>query len=213
MHKQTLKNGLVGSLAVVVSLITTAAQEINSKVIHNYRSVGVFYSYTHDAADIGLIAHGVGGNASYEWRGFVPSISAAYAIADHDFGDEWESYAWAVGGDLAYVFRFLENRINVLPAVGVSYNVTTWDSRVFHDVDYEITVLGAGLDLSYAFNNRLSISARYGYSRDVDSTADGHSYGFGTRIAVAERVAVNINFGFSYDYGFAGAAVGLGYHY
>ncbi len=185
------------------------AEEINSRVIHNYSQVSAGYGYLHDIANTGVNAHGGIAGASYEVENFIFGVNGGYFVGDGAF----DSDLWSINAGVGYVIRLASNRVNIIPAFGVGYGEVTETYPDGSSNHGDSTTINPGITASYALNNRWSISSGYNYGRDVDSGFDTHGLSVGTRVALAERIGFNLGAVFIEKAGFAGLTAALSYHF
>ncbi len=206
MKKTTL---LVLTLASGTSLF---AEPIDSPVIHNYSYAELGYAFVYDIGNSGADAHGVVGGASYEVNNFLIGVSGDYfGVTDLPAGVDMD--VWGIGAQVGYAVRLMENRVNLIPHVGIGYSEATIDNAGFGSITEDSTTFSPGLSLSYAVNNRWSVGAGYNYSRDLEEDLHGHSFNVGTRIALTDRIGLNLGVSFVEDSGFAGVSSTLTFHF
>ena len=198
--------GLLCAAAVV-------AAPIESTVIHNYTYFGVGYNYVDaDGSD----GHGVVGTVSMDLNNFLIGGGANYTWFNgiDDF-DEFDVESWSAGGFAGYVVRLMENHINIIPRVGVSYNEASADFGPFGSDVANFVSIEPGITLSYAINNHISLNGGYTYVQDLDDDIDveAHTFSVGTRIALAERLGLNLNGHFAEEQGFTGVTAIFTWHY
>ena len=197
--------GLLCAAAVV-------AAPIDSTVIHNYTYFGVGYNYV-DADDAD--GHGVVGTVSMDLNNFLVGGGANYTWFSVDDFDDVDLESWSAGGFAGYVFRLMDNHINIIPRVGVSYNEASIDFGSFGGDVENFVSIEPGITLSYAINNHISLNGGYTYIQDLDDDIDveAHTFSVGTRIALAEHLGLDLNAFFEEEQGFSGAAAILSWHY
>jgi len=192
------------------------ADPIDSRVIHNYDQFGVGYAYS-DGDDVD--GHGVIGSVSMDLNNFLIGAGGNYTwFSEPDGFDDVDAQAWSAGGFAGYILRLMENHINIIPRVGVSYNELTIDFDgpiVSGSVTEDFVGIEPGITLSYAINNHISLNGGYTYIQDLDDDIDveAHTFSVGTRIALAEHLGLNLNAFFEEEQGFSGAAAILSWHY
>jgi hypothetical protein len=194
-------------LGLVCAHQLIAAEPIDSKVIHHDTFVSLAYDYGHDLGNSGVDTHGVLAGGSFERQNLLLSVSGGYAWTDEGNVDLWKA-----GGAVGYVFRMMENHINIIPRVGIFYNEILFADDTAEDV----TTLEPSITVSYAINNQVSVNGGYLYRRDIDfdnDEGDTHNFIFGSRVAVAENMGVDLSILFTEDFGFSGATVGLQFHF
>ncbi len=188
---------------------TVVAAPIDSKVIHNYNQFGVGYNYVHGDDD--LDGHGVVGSVSMEVGNFLIGAGGNYI-----WFDEFDAESWSAGGFAGYILRLMENHINIIPRVGISYNEVSVDLGPF-DADGNVVTLEPGITLSYAINNHISLNGGYTYVADIESDDlefdTAHTFSVGTRIAIAENLGLNLDALFADEQGFSGATAILSWHF
>jgi opacity protein-like surface antigen len=186
---------------------TVVAEPIDSKVIHNYNQFGVGYNYVDGD---GVDGHGVIGNVSMELGNFLLGGSGNYI-----WFDEADAESWSAGGFAGYIFRLMDNHINIIPRVGVSYNELSVDFGPFGGAVANFVSIEPGITLSYAINNRISLNGGYTYIQDLDDDVDveAHTFSVGTRLAIAKNLGLNLDALFEEDQGFSGATAILSWHF
>ncbi len=206
--------------AIITSVVATSystqtltAEDIDSQVIHNYSQVSLGYSYLDNVGDTGINGHGVIATASYEVQNFVFGLGGSYHVGDEDFGVGLETDLYTIGGRIGYAIRLADNRVNIIPSLGLTYSEISASVSGFGSVKEDATVIQPSITVSYAFNNRWSINAGYLYGRDLDSDIDSHAISVGTRIALAERVGFDVGVVFLEEYGFGGINAGVSFHF
>lgn len=206
-----MKNGVIainGLLSVAVCGLM--ADEIDSKVIHNYKYIGAGYGYLHDIGDSDVNAHGAVGEFSFEEHNFLFGVSGGYFWAE-DTGST-DINLWNVTPSIGYVVRLMENHLNIIPSVAGSYNTVEFDSSFGSDSDDSWSIL-PGIGLSYAINNQIALNAGYTYGYNFDSEDDDHLFGVGAKVAVAEQVGLAVNATFSKEFGFSGVTGMVEFHF
>ena len=192
---------------------TLVADPIDSKVIHNYNQFGVGYTYVErDDLD----GHGVIGSASVELSNFLIGGGGNYIWFNEPDGfDNADAQGWSAGAFAGYILRLMENHINIIPRVGVSYNEISVDLGPFGDADADFVGIEPGITLSYAINNRVSLNGGYTYIQDIDGDIDVevHTFSLGTRVAIAENLGLNFDVLFEEEEGFSGVAAILSWHF
>jgi hypothetical protein len=192
--------GLLCAAAVV-------ADPIDSKVIHNYNQVGLGYNYV-EADD--LDGHGVIGGASVELSNFLIGGGANYIWFD-------DAEAWSVEGFVGYIFRLMENHINIIPRVGLGYDEASVDLGPFGEASEDVVTIRPGITLSYAINNHISLNGGYTFVGDIESDdlvfESAHTFSLGTSLAIAERLGLSLNALFMEEQGFSGATAILSWHF
>jgi len=186
---------------------TVVPAPIDSRVIHNYHLFGVGYNYVdRDGVD----GHGVVGNVSMELGNFVVGGGGNYI-----WFDDANAEAWSAGGFAGYVVRLMENHINIIPRVGVTYNEQSVDLGLFGGGVANFVSIEPGITLSYAINNHISLNGGYTYVQDIDDDVDfeAHTFSVGTRIAIEENLGLNLNALFEEEQGFSGATATLSWHF
>jgi hypothetical protein len=202
---------------ILTILALAAAQaaiaEIDSRVIHNYSSVGLSYSYLHDIGNSGVDAHGFTGSFSYDYRNFLFGVNGGYWKADEDFGVGAALDGWGVGGSVGYVFRLAGNHVNIIPSFGAGYSESLLRVPGAGRFVSDVTAIQPSIVLSYALNNRVSVHTGYMFSYDVDRETDSHGLLAGTRVALLERLGLTIGALFVEGRGFSALQAGLSWHY
>lgn len=198
-----MKRVLVLIFALVCANQLMAAEEgINSKVIHNYTQFGIGYGFADDVG--GGTAHGVLADTSVDMDNLLFGVSGGY------FWGKGDLEFWGVSAGVGYVVRLMRNHVNIIPQFSMGY-----DKAEVGDAHDSVTSIQPGITLSYAINNRLSLSANYAYVRALDNNEeDGHVFGPGVRIAVAENIGINLGANFT-DEGqaFLSAFAGVSFHF
>jgi opacity protein-like surface antigen len=197
-----MKRVLVLTFAVLCGHQLTAAEPINSGVIHHYTELGIGYAFID--VEGGPEAHGVAAHTAVDMDNFLFDVNGGYVWAD-------DVNTWSLGGGIGYVVRLMQNHINIIPRFGISYNKINPDD----DIESDFTTISPGVAVSYAINNRASIGARYDYVRDIDfdNDEDLHTYGPFARIALAERIGLDLGATFAEGEGFVAAFAGLSFHF
>jgi len=186
------------SIIVVLSL-PVIGDDFNSKVINDYNQISAAYFYS-PATVIGMDSSGHGYAFSVSTEG-PREIARKYNIspvlslnAYHLFGSAagYSGETWSVGPSLGIAFRFLENRLNIVPKVALGFGQTSVH-RV--DVEDETHFLSGGLLGSYGINEKLGISAEYTYRTGISggpffSIADVHQIMAGPTYALTEKFGV-----------------------
>jgi len=194
----------------MAGLSTLTAEEINSKVIHQYKYVGVNYDYVDGQG--GPDGHGGSGFVSYEFKNFLIGLGGGYVQA----GDNPQFSAWTVNGQVGYVFRLLENHINIIPSFGGGYAESTV-SFDFPGFEFESTadstIISPGVSLSYAFNNYVSVNAGYRYGYNLETEEDVNAFSVGAECAVTEVIGLGVSVAFNTDDGFTGVSAGVRFHF
>ena len=203
-------NKLIYTVTGLLCAPSLFADAIDSKVIHNYTEVGVGYKYV-DLDDVD--GHGVVGGGSIDLNNFLLGVSASYVWLD-----EGDAEAWRTGAFAGYVVRLMENHLNIIPRIGLSYNEVSVDaSGPFDDGGVENFVgLEPGITISYAINNRVSVHGAYTFVGDIEVFDVGttvHEFTIGTRVALADRLGLNLNGHFADEEGFAGISGILSWHF
>jgi hypothetical protein len=193
-------------LAASSAVAFAQSDAIGSKVIHNYSQVGLGYGYLHDIGNAEVNAHGVVVGGSYDIKNVVIGVGGGYAWTD----DNSDLELWNVTGSLGYVFRCMENHINVIPSVGLAYTEVV----VPHFNNPDTTTVLPGITLSYAFNSKFSINGGYKYGFEVDGEdVEAHMASVGAVYALTEQVEVNGTAYFVEEQGFSGVTAGVAYHF
>ena len=202
-----MKTFIYTPMGLLCASILVGAEPIDTKVIHNYNQFGVGYNYV-DGDDID--GHGVIGSASVDLNNFLLGAGGNYI-----WFDEADAESWSAGGFAGYILRLMENHINIIPRVGVSYNELTVDFGPFGDADVDFVAIEPGITLSYAINNHISLNGGYTYIQDIDGDVDveAHTFSVGTRVAIAENLGLNLNALFEEEQGFSGATAILSWHF
>lgn len=201
-----MKRTLWLTTLALLSTLNLRAEPIDSKVIHNYTFIGAGYQYAE--GDNGPDGHGGGGVISYDYNNFLFSLGGGYLTA----GDSPKFEVMSVSGSVGYVFRLQENHLNIVPHFGLGFSENQITFGPFSS-DSDTTALLPGISLSYAFNDRFSVNASYGYSYDIDRDTDGNSVSLGAELAVTENVGVDISAHFVEEQGFTGATAGISFHF
>ena len=188
-----------------------AAEEINSRVIHDYNFFGVGYSYLHDVADLELDGHGPVGAFSFEEANFVLGVSGGYFWLE-DIGDT-EINLWDVTASIGYVLRLANNRINIVPRFGGAYSGIVVDNDTFGDEEDETWSIVPGVDLSFALCNWFALDGGYTYLYNFDSEDEEHLFRAGGKVALGQRIGISAHARFSEEFGFTGVTGGLEFHY
>jgi hypothetical protein len=192
---------------------TLLAEEIQSRVIHNYSQIGVSYGYLHDIGNSDVNANGVLGDYSFDYRNVIFHVNGGAFWGDDDLGINADVELWTIAGGVGYVFRFYENHINVIPRFEVGYSEISVKVPGFGTSRDHSTAILPGVTLSYALNNRISVDGGYTYSRDVDNGDDGHGFTVGTHVALLEQLGLNVQAAFAEGRGFTGITAGFSFHY
>jgi hypothetical protein len=201
-----MKTSICTAMGLLCASTLVAAEPIDSKVIHNYDQFGVGYTYV-ERDD--LEGHGVIGTLSMDLNNFLIGGGANYIWFD-------DAESWTAGAFAGYILRLMENHINIIPRVGVSYNEVSVDLGPFGDADADFVGIEPGITLSYAINNRVSLNGGYTYIQDIDGDIDDverHTFSLGTRVAVAENLGLNFDVLFEEEQGFSGVAAILSWHF
>lgn len=200
-----MKPVIYTAMGLLCASILVAAEPIDSPVIHNYDQFGVGYNYVElDDVD----GHGVIGTLSMDLNNFLIGGGANYIWFD-------DAESWTAGGFAGYILRLMENHINIIPRVGVSYNEVSVDVGLFGSAIANFVSIEPGITLSYAINNQISLNGGYTYIQDLDDDLDveRHTFSLGTRLALAERLGLNLNALFEEEQGFSGATAILSWHF
>jgi len=202
-------------MGLLCASILVAAEPIDSKVIHNYNQFGVGYNYVENDD---LDGHGIVGSASVELNNFLIGGGGNYIWFNEPDGfDDVDAQAWSVGAFAGYILRLMENHINIIPRVGVSYNEFSVDFGPFGDADGDVVTIEPGITLSYAINNHISLNGGYTYIGEITSDdiafESAHTFSVGTRFAIAENLGLNLNALFAEEQGFSGATAILSWHF
>ena len=188
------------------------ADEIESRVIHNYSQIGVSYGYLHDIGNADINANGVLGDYSFDFRNVIFHVNGgAFWGQDEPRIDELE--IWTIAGGVGYAFRLYENHFNIIPRFEVGYSEVSVRVPGFDTARDDSTFILPGVTLSYALNNRISLDGGYTYSRDIDNGDDGHGFTVGTRVALLQQLGLNVQAAFAEGRGFAGISAGFSFHY
>ena len=195
---------LIYTAAGLLCASVLVAEPIDSRVIHNYNQFGVGYNYV-EADEVE--GHGVVGGFTMDLSNFLLGASANYVWFD-------DAEAWSAGGLAGYIVRLMDNHINIIPRVGVSYNELSFDVGPF-DAEADYVSIEPGITLSYAINNHISLNGGYTYIQDIDGDVDveAHTFSLGTRIAIAENLGLNVDVHFEEEEGFSGVAAILSWHF
>lgn len=200
-----MKTLLYTGLGVLCAQAVSA--QIDSRVIHNYNEFGVGYQYVDaDGAD----GHGVTGGGSVDINNILLGGAANYV-----WFDDADAEAWSVGAFAGYVVRLMDNHLNIIPRVGVSYNEISVDFGGGGSAVENFVGIAPGITGSYAINNQISVNGGYTYTQDIDDDVDVEAHGFsvGTRVAIAESLGLNLNAFFVEDEGFTGVSAILSWHF
>ena len=197
---------ITGMLSLPACGVTAA--EVDSKVIHNYNYLGVGYGYLHDFADLDIEGHGAVGEFSFEEQNFVLNVSGGYFWMD-DVGSS-DVNLWNIDASIGYVFRLMQNHVNLIPRFGGSYVGIDVDGSSFDDETWSIL---PGVGLSFAINNRFAINGGYTYAYNFDSDDHAHLFNAGGKFALAEQIGLSVNAAFSDETGFSGITGILELHY
>ena len=200
-----MKKLIYTAAGLLCASVLGAAEPIDSPVIHNYNQFGVGYNYV-EADDVE--GHGVVGGFSMDLSTFLLGASANYVWFD-------DAEAWSVGGLAGYIVRLMDNHINIIPRVGVSYNEFSFDFGPFGSAVANYVSIEPGVTLSYAINNHISLNGGYTYVQDLDDDIDveAHTFSLGAAFALAERLGLNVNALFAEEQGFSGATAILSWHF
>jgi hypothetical protein len=117
-------------------------------------------------------------------------------------------HVWSISGAVGYAIRLMENHVNIIPSFSGGYSELS-----FPFGSDSSTSISPGIQVSYAFNNKLSVNAGYSYLYDVDSEADAHGFSVGSVVAVAEHVGVHVAATFTESDGFSGISAGVAFHF
>lgn len=190
---------------------TFAAEEINSRVIHDYNFFGVGYSYLHDFADLDLNGHGPVGAFSFEEANFVLGVSGGYFWLE-DIGDT-DVNLWDVNASIGYVVRLAGNRINIIPRFGGAYSGIQLDSDTFGEEEDETWSIIPGVGLSFALCNWFAIDGGYTYAYNFDAEDEDHVFTAGGKVGLSDRIGLGAHANFSKEFGFNGVTGVLEFHY
>lgn len=200
---------ITGMLAMAAC--SFAAEEINSRVIHDYNFFGVGYSYLHDVADLEVDGHGPVAAFSFEEANFVLGVSGTYAWLE-DIGDA-DVNLWDVSASIGYVARLANNRINIIPRFGGLYSGIQIDDSAFGDADEETWSIIPGVGLSVALCNWFALDAGYTYLYNFDAEDEDHLLSAGGKVALAHQIGVGVHANFSKEFGFTGVTGVFEFHY
>jgi hypothetical protein len=206
-----MKIGLAAITGMLsMAACTFAAEELNSRVIHDYNFFGVGYSYLHDFADLDINGHGPVGAFSFEEGNFVLGVSGGYFWLE-DIGDT-DVNLWDVTASLGYVVRLANNHINIIPRVGGQYAGIQLDND-FGDAEDEAWSILPGVGLSFALCNWFAIDGGYTYAYNFDSEDEDHLFTAGGKVALGDRIGIGAHANFSKEFGFNGVTGLLEFHY
>jgi hypothetical protein len=187
-------------LAAGAATVMAQNQAFNSDVIHDDTYIGAGYGLLYDIGNSGVNAHGVVAKGSYDIRNVVLGADAGYYWLDEGSSDLWQ-----IAGSIGYVFRPMQNRLNITPSIGIAY-------AELDDVD--ATTVLPGIAVSYALCSRASVGVGYRYGFDVDdSDVDAHELQVGGQYALSEKVGLGVAASFVDGQGFAGLSALLNYHF
>lgn len=176
------------------------SEAITSNVIHDHTYVGAGYGYLNDISGSDVNAHGVIGAASFDINNFLVGADGGYY-----WTDEGSTEIWNVAGTVGYVFRPMQNRLNIVPAVSLGYTEVE---------DFDVTTVAPAIGVSYALNNAISVNAGYAYTFDIDEVDDAqHSWSVGAAYALSEQVGLAVNGIFVEEQGFSGLTALVRYHF
>ncbi|HEX5222121.1 MAG TPA: outer membrane beta-barrel protein [Verrucomicrobiae bacterium] len=197
-------------LSLTMGLSSLAAEEIDSKVIHQYKYVAVNYDYVDGQG--GPDGHGGSGFVSYEFKNFLFGVGGGYVQA----GDNPQLSTWTVNGQVGYVFRLLENHINIIPSFGGGYAESTFSFNL-PGFEFESTAdspfIAPGVSASYAFNNYVSVNAGYTYGYNLDTEEDVNAFSVGAECAVTEAIGLGVSVAIDTENGFTGVSAGVRFHF
>ncbi len=178
---------------------------IDSNVIHDYTQVGIGYGFLNDIGNSGENAHGIVGGASYDLSNFILGAGGGYFWGQDDSHFD----TWNIFGAVGYVFRVMDDHLNIIPNASVAYTETR------HEVNEASTTAQPGIQLSYAFNNKFAIHGGYNYAFELDNRAnvDEHIFNVGADYALSDSVGLGVTGFFVDDLGFTGLTAGLSYHF
>lgn len=209
-----MKRVLLLSLTVAGSQFGTA-EEINSRVIHNYRYVGIGYDYFHIDQSQMPDGHGISATASYEYQNFLFGLGGGMVRGDNR---TIELKTWSIYGNVGYAFRLFENHLNIIPSFGYGYSESTETLTLpFFPVGLEFnshsSTIAPGLTASYACNNYLSLNAGYSYGYNLDAHDGAHGFSVGADCAVTKEIGLGVGVHFDTEEGFTGLSAGISYHF
>ena len=193
-------------LLTMTGISSLSAEEIDSKVIHQYKYVAVNYEYVDGQG--GPDGHGGSGFVSYEFKNVLFGVGGGYVQA----GDNPTAKTWSINGQVGYVFRLLGNHINIIPSFGGGYA----ESKVefpFFEVTQNSPFIAPGVSVSYAFNNYVSVNAGYTYGYNLDTEQDVNAFSVGAECAVTEVIGLGVSVAFDTEDGFTGVSAGVRFHF
>ena len=187
------------------------AAEIDSKVIHNYKYLSAGYGYLHDIADSDINAHGAVGEFSFEDHNFLIGFSGGYFWAENTGSTDVN--LWNANASLGYVFRVMENHINIIPRIEGSYSGIDIDDPTFGTADDQTWSILPGASLSFALCNWFAVHGGYTYAYNFDTEDEDHLLNAGAKFAIVDQIGLSVDAVFSKEFGFSGITGMLEFHY
>lgn len=187
------------------------AQDTNSKVIHQYRYVNLSGGYVPGHGDMPAFA-GFELDGAFEYRNGLIwlDLESFSETGDATFGANMNRTRAGLG----YVIRRDQNRLNLLPCLGVSYLKITEDDLFGGETTLvKTTAIEPSVTFSYACNHRFSLNIGYALDADVDSGATVSQFKAGAVFALSRRWGVRFSGTVATDRNYNRLFAGLEFHF
>jgi hypothetical protein len=201
-------------LIVIFSILCAGqllAQETNSKVIHQYSYINLSGGYVPEHGDLPAMA-GYKLDGAFEYRNCQVwlKLESFVDTGDAAFGADMSRTSAGVG----YVFRRDQNRINIIPRLGIDYLKITEDDLFGGETTLlERTAIEPCVTFSYALNCRFSLDAGYALDVDVDSGATPSQFNAGAVFAFARRWGLRLAGTIATDSNYNRLFAGIEFHF
>jgi len=189
-----MKTRYIAALSIVyaATIATVRAEELVSKVIHNYDQANLGFAFLGKPV-IGSEANAYGfttGVSSEIAKNLLVSLRGSSAWGSDD-NVGISGSVWSVSPSIGLILRFAENHVNIIPHVDYGYSEVTLSNQY----DGTAHAIAGGATLSLAKNDRFALLVDYTFGSPIGEDVNTFDYTGTHNVSVGPTIRLTENFG------------------